>query len=220
MILWFSCYNQIMTSDKFIYLFGRIIPAMSLMLSMALRFVPHFMAQLKVIRNGQKCVGMDVSNGKWFKKIRYALNMVSILVTWALENAIETADSMKSRGYGLRGRTAFSIYRFNRRDKLLGTMLVGFCVIFGYGCYRGAAFAQYNPRILLAGFTVFGRVPKQSCSPLLAAVTFVSFGVFCFLPLILDLCEESAMKKSRSHVQGEMAVTYRKIYEDMEGEAR
>ena len=140
MILWFSCYNQIMTSDKFIYLFGRIIPAMSLMLSMALRFVPHFMAQLKVIRNGQKCVGMDVSNGKWFKKIRYALNMVSILVTWALENAIETADSMKSRGYGLRGRTAFSIYRFNRRDKLLGTMLVGLCVIFGYGCYRGAAF--------------------------------------------------------------------------------
>ena len=61
---------------------------------------------------------------------------------------------------------------------------------------------------------------SSSCSPLLAAVTFVSFGVFCFLPLILDLCEESAMKKSRSHVQGEMAVTYRKIYEDMEGEAR
>lgn len=100
MILWFSCYNQIMTSDKFIYLFGRIIPAMSLMLSMALRFVPHFIAQLKVIRNGQKCVGMDVSNGKWFKKVRYALNMVSILVTWALENAIETADSMKSRDMG------------------------------------------------------------------------------------------------------------------------
>ena len=69
----------------------------------------------------------------------------------------------------------------------------------------------------------------ESCLPVLLfsegfrssrAVTFVSFGVFCFLPLILDLCEESAMKKSRSHVQGEMAVTYRKIYEDMEGEAR
>lgn len=68
-------------------------------------------------------MGMDVSNGKWFKKVRYALNMVSILVTWALENAIETADSMKSRGYGLKGRTAFSIYRFNRRDKILGGML-------------------------------------------------------------------------------------------------
>ena len=31
-ILWFSCYNKVMTSDKFIYLFGRIIPAISLLL--------------------------------------------------------------------------------------------------------------------------------------------------------------------------------------------
>lgn len=48
------------------------------------------------------------------------------MVTWALENAIETADSMKSRGYGLRGRTAFSIYRMEDRDKYaLGWL--GFC---------------------------------------------------------------------------------------------
>ena len=218
MILWFSCYNQIMTSDKFIYLFGRIIPAMSLMLSMALRFVPHFIAQLKVIRNGQKSVGMDVSNGKWFKKVRYALNMVSILVTWALENAIETADSMKSRGYGLKGRTAFSIYRFNRRDKILGGMLAVLFVVSGYGCCHGAAFSQYNPRILLAGFTIFGRVPRQSCSPVLAVITFISFGIFCFLPLMLDLSEEYAMKKSRSHVHSEMTVTYRQIYEELANE--
>ena len=30
---WFSCYQVIMTSDKFIYLFGKLIPAMSLILS-------------------------------------------------------------------------------------------------------------------------------------------------------------------------------------------
>ena len=48
-IQWFSCYNKVMTTDKFIYLFGRIIPALSLILSMALRFVPRFTAQLKVI---------------------------------------------------------------------------------------------------------------------------------------------------------------------------
>ena len=29
-ICWFSCFNKIMTSDKFIYLFGRIIPSLSL----------------------------------------------------------------------------------------------------------------------------------------------------------------------------------------------
>ena len=39
-ICWFSCFNKIMTSDKFIYLFGRIIPSLSLILSMTFRFVP------------------------------------------------------------------------------------------------------------------------------------------------------------------------------------
>ena len=38
----------------------------SLILSMALRFVPRFTAQLKVIRSGQKAMGRDVSEGSLF----------------------------------------------------------------------------------------------------------------------------------------------------------
>ena len=109
-IQWFSCYNKIMTTDKFVYLFGKLIPALSLILSMALRFVPSFLGQLKFIRNGQKAMGKDISEGKLLDRIHAGLNMLSILITWALENAIETSDSMRSRGYGLKGRTAFSIY--------------------------------------------------------------------------------------------------------------
>ena len=48
-ILWFSCYNTIMSSDKFIYLFGRILPSFSLIFSMVLRFVPRYKAQIKAI---------------------------------------------------------------------------------------------------------------------------------------------------------------------------
>ncbi|MCQ5187628.1 energy-coupling factor transporter transmembrane protein EcfT, partial [Streptococcus parasanguinis] len=66
-----------MTTDKFVYLFGRVIPALSLVLSMVFRFVPKFSAQVKVIRNGQKCVGRDMSNGKLIKKIRYGLTILS-----------------------------------------------------------------------------------------------------------------------------------------------
>ena len=215
-ILWFSCYNQVMTSDKFIYLFGRIIPALSLILSMTLRFVPYFMNQMKIIRNGQKCVGMDVSNGSLTKKIRYGLNMVSILVTWALENAIETADSMKSRGYGLRGRTAFSIYHFDKRDRKMAALMLLLTGVVLYGCSCGAAFAQYNPRILLAGFEVMGRTPAESCNAGLALLTFASFGLFAFLPLLLDVMEEAAMKRSRSHTGGDMETTYRGIYEELD----
>ena len=219
-MLWFACYNKVMTSDKFIYLFGRIIPALSLMLSMALRFVPHFAAQLKIIRNGQKCVGMDVNNGNLREKARHGLNILSILVTWALENAIETADSMRSRGYGLKGRTAFSIYRFTKRDKVLLVWFGALAAISLYGCSQGAAFAQYNPRILLAGFVVQGHVAKVNCSLFLTVLTFICFGLFCFTPLILGVLEGAAMKRSVSQVGQDMTITYRKIYEtfDREGE--
>ena len=75
---------------------------------MALRFVPRFTAQLKVIRSGQKTMGRDVSEGSLFARIATGVNMLSILVTWALENAIETLIPCEGRGYGLKGRTAFS----------------------------------------------------------------------------------------------------------------
>lgn len=217
-IQWFSCYNKVMTSDKFVYLFGKIIPALSLILSMALRFVPHFGAQLKIIRNGQKCVGMDVKNGGLLKKAQYGLNIMSILITWALENAIETADSMKSRGYGLHGRTAFSIYRFDRRDKALGAVMLTLFGVFAYGCKNGAVFAQYNPRILLAGFTVQGQNAPIAGRPGVAAATYLAFAAFCFVPLLLGIVEGAAVKKSRIHVGREVGVTYRQIYESMEQE--
>jgi len=115
-ITWFSCFNKVMTSDKFVYLFGRVIPALSLILSMAMRLVPRFKEQIKVVSNAQKCIGRDVKSGNVFQKARHGIKILSIMVTWALENAIETADSMKARGYGLPGRTAFSIFRFDKRD--------------------------------------------------------------------------------------------------------
>ena len=206
-----------MTSDKFIYLFGRIIPAISLLLSMALRFVPHFAAQLKVIRNGQKCVGMDVKDGNLREKARHGLNILSILVTWSLENAIETADSMRSRGYGSKGRTAFSIYRFTGRDKFLLGWFGTLAAVCLYGCGRGAAFAEYNPRIMLAGFVIRGYGPRVSCPVLLTVLTFICFGLFSFTPLILDMVEAVAMKRSVAHVGQDMAVTYRAIYEALDG---
>ena len=133
-ITWFSCYSAVMTSDKFVYLFGRIIPALSLVLSMTLRFVPKFKAQLQVVSEAQSCVGRDSANGSLLQRAKNGITILSILVTWSLENAIETADSMKSRGYGLSGRTAFSIYRFDGRDKLalLWLLFCGGYIILGW----------------------------------------------------------------------------------------
>jgi len=115
-MLWFSCYNVMMTSDKFIYLFGKVSPALSLTLSISLRLVPRFKHQLAQIVQAQKVIGMDYTAGSLWHRIKCTVRILSILITWALDNAIDTADSMKARGYGVKKRTTFSLFIFERRD--------------------------------------------------------------------------------------------------------
>ena len=99
-LLWFTTYQAVMTSDKFVYLFGRAIPALSLVLSMTLRFVPKFRAQLRAVQQARQFAGNSEKTGP-IQKVRTSVENFSILVTWSLENAVETADSMRARGYGL-----------------------------------------------------------------------------------------------------------------------
>jgi energy-coupling factor transport system permease protein len=174
-IAWFFCFNAVMTSDKFVYLFGRIIPALSLVLSMSLRFVPRFTAQIKITSNAQKCVGRDVSNGGILKRAKHGIKILSVMVTWALENAIETADSMKSRGYGLPGRTAFSIYRFDKRDKkaMLFLLLCGSVIL--AGIVLGKLHFVYMPIMFGANFDVW------------QAGLFGLYFSLCALPIIINV---------------------------------
>ena len=152
-VLWFSSYNEVMTSDKFVYLFGRVIPALSLVLSMALRFIPKFKAQMQVVAEAQACIGRDTKNGSVFRRIGNAVKIFSIMVTWSLENAIETADSMRSRGYGLPGRTAFSIYRFDDRDKAALAWLCFCSVYLISGWMARGTYFRYYPTVKSVSFT-------------------------------------------------------------------
>ena len=116
--LWFSCFHRVMTSDKLVFLFGRAVPSLSLLLSMALRFVPRFLAAFRETRRAQRQV--TVSEKKSIAaRFKGGLRVFSIMVSRAMEGAVETADSMKSRGYGIKGRTAFALFCFHRRDALL-----------------------------------------------------------------------------------------------------
>ena len=198
-ITWFSCYTEVMTSDKFIYLFGRIIPALSLVLSMALRFVPHFACQAGVIADGQKCVGRSISNGNILSRIRHGITIFSILVTWALENAIETADSMKCRGYGEKGRTAFAIFHFDGRDGYCLAAMVFFFGLTLFGASKGYVFSRYNPRIVVEGW------PLTPYS----ALVFGSFLIFCMFPVILEISNRLMWKRRREQVSGELEHGYR-----------
>lgn len=187
-ITWFICYNHVMTSDKFVYLFGRVIPALSLILSMSLRFVPKFKAHIKVVSNAQKCIGRDISNGGIIERASHGITILSIMVTWALENAIETADSMKSRGYGLPGRTAFSIYSLEGRDKkALGTIAILGCYVLIGGILGGLKW-RYFPTM------------KGTAVGVYTISLWSSYIGLCLVPMIINREEERQWKATQSKI--------------------
>ena len=185
-MLWFLNFNRVITSDKFIYLFGRIIPALSLVLSMTLRFIPKFKAQLQLVIDAQKSIGRDLSEGSLWQRMKIAVTVLSIMVTWALENAIETADSMKSRGYGLKGRSAFSIYRFDDRDKL-ALLYLGFCGLYLLAGSMVSAF----------GFRYFPSIRYIGLNAVTLSFQFV-YLILCLMPVALNGAEERKWKAIHS----------------------
>ena len=185
-VLWFSSYNDVMTSDKFVYLFGRMIPALSLVLSMALRYIPKVKSQMEVVSDAQACIGRDTKTGSVLRRVGNAVKIFSIMVTWSLENAIETADSMRSRGYGLPGRTAFSIYRFDDRDKTALAWLI-FCGAYLIsGWIAGGTYFRYYPTVKTAAWT-----------PLTVSFMFVYLALV-LTPVILDRKEDRQWKSLQS----------------------
>ncbi len=181
-ICWFSCYNEIMTSDKFIYLFGKIIPALSLVLSMTLRFVPRFIRQMRLASDAQK------TTGKPQGKVKSAISVMSSVITWSLENAVETSDSMRARGYGIRGRTAFSIFKFDGRD---GLALIAIAALSAYiiaGNIQDATYFNFYPMILYSDVTVY------------SVSVMVSYAILCFMPVILELWEVRKWKRVTSKI--------------------
>ena len=186
-LYWFKCYNHIMTSEKILFLFGRLIPKLSLLLSTALRFVPMFKAQIKKIHQTQKAMGLYAGNS-YVDKLRSGVRVFSAMLTWSLENAVDTGDSMKARGYGLKGRSHFSMFRFSVRDGFfLGLSLVLLVLVLAAMALKETAFSFYP------------RISSVSTAPM-ALLCYTAFGLLTFLPFIIEIEENLKWKYYRSRL--------------------
>lgn len=176
-MLLFSCFNEIMTSDKIIYISGKLIPSLSLIFSMTLRAVPRFFEQLKDVARAQKCVGRSTDTGSIRMRIKSGISILSVMITRSLENSVEMADSMKSRGFGSEKRTAFSIYSFTKRDRyaLFLILLLSAYIILGsiLGVFE---------------FTCFPRLKHSELSAF--SLSFYSAEVLLlFVPVVIEFVE-------------------------------
>lgn len=200
--LWFSSFNAVITSDKLIFLFGKISPALSLVLAMSLRFIPLFItrfketmqAQRQMTRNAKK--QRDASPVPAFSKAKRTLaarfkavsGVFSAMIGWSMENAIETSDSMKSRGYGLKGRTAFSLYRFHLGDAVaLSTILfetAALCALL----FGGQLKFRYFPSV------------KGDLTGVLPVIFYCIYTLLLLTPLIINISEGIKWKRLRSKI--------------------
>lgn len=189
MLLWAGCYNAVMTSDKFMSLFGGLIPTVSMMLLMVLRLIPNMIRKTKQIAGARRCIGRGVEeNNPRKEKILESLNVISALLTWALEGGIITADAMTSRGYGSGKRTNFEIFTLKKRDILLLILLGVLAAAVITLIVRGATAAAYTPEMSIepvTGANLFG---------------FVCYCIFLLMPAILYLKEAISWRISRSGI--------------------
>lgn len=189
-MLWFSSYHVVMTSDKFLYLFGRVTPALSLLLTLILRLVPGFQRHLSQIAGARRCVGLAGDAGTRREKTEHGLMLLSSLTGWALEGAVITADSMRSRGYGCGRRTSFSLCRFDRRDRrllLLQGLLLAGVLIPAVGC--GVTAAAYTPFLSVAPLNT----PAAWCG-------IAAYACFLSIPTLLNLTEAVTWRILKSRI--------------------
>ena len=188
-IFWFSSFNVIMTSDKLIHVFGKLVPVIGLVISMVFRFIPLLQQRLSEIQAGQAALGKERIKGI-IGKIRQYTKEVSTLISWSLEASIESADSMTARGYGLKGRTSYSIFKIERPDvaALIITVISAAAVLVGYQFKIGKL--SFYPFI----------VKVKEVSFWLEAAVYLAFLVMLLLPVVIDFYGELKWKRSLSKI--------------------
>ena len=189
MLIWFGCYNAVLTSDKFTSLFGNMIPALSLLLVMVLRMIPNLMRKARQFAGARKSIGKGSGDNATNKeKITDGMTILSALTDWALEGGVVTGDSMRSRGYGSAKRTSFVVYRMTGIDSfLLAIQCVLILAVLG-AALTGGTTATYTPDFYIApvsGMHILG---------------LVAYCAYLSIPAVLHIKEAIQWHISRSKI--------------------
>ncbi len=178
-ILIISNASQVLSSDKVMALFGNRMPTVGLMLSMTLRLVPKFVRRGQTIAAAQHaCTAARLGRGTLPDNARSAsranLRLVSVLMGWSMEDSLETADAMRSRGWAVGNqRTTYARYRFRRFDAAVLAAVIGM-----------AALSALTAWIACSSFAFYPTI--GSLGPWYAPVP---YALLVFFPLIIEARE-------------------------------
>lgn len=184
--IWFSCVYSVFSTDKVVYLFGKVSPRLSLFLAILLRMVPRIKREAKRINTAQCGIGRGAGQGNLFQRLCNCIRIFSMLITWTIESLATASESMRSRGSSLRGRKAFSIYRFDNRDRAYVVAVFTCLTITMMGVMLKQMDMQYDPRL------VFPAITNMSY------LFFAGYATLCLMPVALELWTEYRFRKART----------------------
>ncbi|MFA0833323.1 MAG: energy-coupling factor transporter transmembrane component T [Methanobacterium formicicum] len=149
-LLVFSSYNRAVSYQEMLYLFSKRFPHISMVIIMALRFVPLLSYRLTEVNKVSSFNEKKTTDGKGesrIEKIKKTANMLAVVVSWSLEESMLTAKSMKARGYGIKRRTNYLSYKIQRIDYIF-FLFIGITVMISiFGLLEGYGRIEVYPTI-------------------------------------------------------------------------
>lgn len=190
-LTWFSVLEAVISPDEVRQLGGRVVPTVSLMLSMMLAYFPHMLFRGRAIQaiTAANTAAFSQQRGtgdsaclpaksrclrRFLHRKREAivqtrlLRVLSVLLGWSLEDSLIQASSMRARGFGSTKRSCFYRWAWRRRDSVAVVVILilgASAVVAGYALVQ--AFSFY-----------------PSWSGLLSWYYYVPYALFLLLPVV------------------------------------
>lgn len=180
-ICWCKALSRIFTADKIMCVLGKTTPKLALIISMTLRFIPLLKRQFKKIINAQKMLGVYSQESKTDRLKATASNM-SVLTGWSMENALDTANAMKSRGYGLKPRSEYSLFNRTVSDLLFSITVITLTTII--------IISSANNELRFNFFPILSEIKSSA----LSITAYLSFAILSSMPFLIETEEKIKWK--------------------------
>lgn len=174
--IWFAVINEVFTTDKVIYLLGKVSAGLALFVSISLRNIPRIRERYRQVKKARYGIGK-----------RNIFKNIWIVIGYSIEKIMDVSASMKSRGIKLKRRKSYSIYRFETRDRCVVFVMVFYITVFFCAYYLNQLNILYNPKIIMRDFTV---------GTYIIAGLYLMFGL---MPMTLEIRNTLAGKNGRTH---------------------
>ncbi len=185
-LLWLACFHRIFTTDEIVYLAGRLTPKLGLFLAVVFRLAPRIKGHWQRTAAARQGIGFGQGT-PLLARLRNRLALFSGAITWTLDSIVTLSATMESRGGKEKGRTAYSLYRFDLRDRSFVVLLFALVTLCLMAFLLGQTRMKFNPRLHGPALTP------------LSALFFAAWGALCLLPLGADLLGSLQFRRSRKN---------------------